>query len=88
MRRLGPKSNELHARVVARIRQLAEAKGISVSQLIDHGGFTRSHVYAILNGDQSPTLIWLVRVAEALEVSPFALFEDQPSTKKSSGKRT
>lgn len=79
---------ELHLRVIANIRRLAEAQGLSVSMLVDRGGLTRSHFYAVLNGHSSPTLKWVESVAEVLEVSPFALVEPVGATRRGATKKS
>lgn len=58
----------LHKRVVVRIRKLSAEKKMPISHLPDHAGVSRSHFWEVIGGRKSPTLQWLQRVAEALEV--------------------
>lgn len=66
--------DELHRRVVRRIRELARERKIPVSHLPDRAAVARSHFFDVLAGRKSPTLAWLGRVAEALEVDAGELF--------------
>lgn len=59
--------DELHRRVVKRIRQLARTKKVPLSHVPDRAGVSRSHFWDVLRGDKSPTLKWLERVATVLE---------------------
>lgn len=60
--------DDLQARVVVRIRELAKAGRIPVSHLPDLAGVSRSHFWEVMGCRKSPTLQWLERVAEALSV--------------------
>lgn len=60
--------DELHERVIEHIRQLAEARGIALSHLPDRAAVARSHFWDVMAGRKSPTLHWLERIAQALEV--------------------
>lgn len=60
--------SEVHQRVVDRIRAIAEERGITVTHLPDRAAVGRSHFWDVMAGRSSPTLAWLVRVAEALDV--------------------
>ena len=62
--------DELHQRVVRRVRELAREKKIPLSHLPDRAAVARSHFWDVLAGKKSPTLKWLVRIAEALDVDP------------------
>lgn len=57
----------LHRRVARRIRALASDRGIVLSHLPDRAGVTRSHFWRVLQGDASPTLVWLQKIATALD---------------------
>jgi len=60
--------DELHRRVVTRIREVAEERGIPLTHLPDRAGVARSHFWDVLAGRKSPTLVWLAKIATALEV--------------------
>lgn len=55
-------------RAVARVRQLAKAKGLSVNRLADFAGVSRGYLSRLLRAEQSPTLDTLEKLAEALGV--------------------
>jgi len=65
--------DELHRRLVRRIRARARAKRIPVTHLPDLAGVSRSHFWNVLRGSSSPTLAWLEKVARALEAEPSEL---------------
>ncbi len=67
--------DELQARVVARIRELAKASRLAVSHLPDHAGVSRSHFWEVMAGRKSPTLQWLDRIAVALSVDAVELLK-------------
>lgn len=62
-----------------RIKELAEARGLNISTLGNKANMTYSQVYAIWNNKrQRPALATLERIAQALEVPIWALFEGAP----------
>jgi DNA-binding phage protein len=54
--------------MIARVRVLAEQRGMPLSILADFAGVSRSHFFDVLAARKSPTLDWLVKVAAALDV--------------------
>lgn len=62
--------DELHQPVIRNIRELAEERQLPVSHLPDRAAVARSHFWEVLAGRTSPTLMWLGKVAAALEVDP------------------
>jgi len=56
--------------VVRRVRELADAHGIPISHLPDRAVVARSHFWNVMAGRKSPTLRWLGKVADALDVDP------------------
>jgi hypothetical protein len=58
----------LQRRVVRRIREIANRRGIPLSLLSDRADVARSHFWSVLGGEKSPTLRWLAKVACALDV--------------------
>ena len=63
-----PEGPEYQALLAANIRRLAEERGISLNKLADFAGVGRRHLFAVLSGENDPTLGWTGRVANALEV--------------------
>lgn len=70
--------DELHQRVVARIREIAKKRGIALTHLPDRAGVGRSHFWDVMGGRSSPTLTWLGRVAAALDVDAGELVAAAP----------
>lgn len=62
-----------HANLAAQIRALAEARGIPLSHVADRAGVGRAHLYGVLAGRSSPSLTWIVKIAEVLGVEPAEL---------------
>ncbi|MGC4120499.1 MAG: helix-turn-helix transcriptional regulator [Myxococcales bacterium] len=60
--------DEVHRRLARRIRELAKARKIPVSHLPDLAAVSRSYFWDVLKGKNSPTLLWLERIAGALGV--------------------
>ncbi len=60
--------DELHRRVVGRIKRVAREKRIAASHLPDRAGVARSHYWEVMAGKRSPTLKWLAKIADALDV--------------------
>ncbi len=75
--------DETHARIARRIRELAAARGIPLTHLADRAGVARSHLWAVLGGEKSPTVSVLVKVTAALDVEVIELFQnDAPRASK------
>jgi transcriptional regulator with XRE-family HTH domain len=66
--------DELHVRVVQRIREVARRKGLSVDALADAAEVSRSYLWKVLAGRFSPTIKTVAKIAGALEVDPLELF--------------
>jgi hypothetical protein len=60
--------DQVHLRVISRIPTLADQAGIPISHIPDRDGVARSHFWNVLKGETSPSLRWLVQVAEIFEV--------------------
>jgi transcriptional regulator with XRE-family HTH domain len=60
--------DEPHRRVAAKIRALARSRKIPLSHVADRAGASRTYLFDVLAGRSSPTLAWLVRIAEVLGV--------------------
>ena len=50
------------------IKQIAKQKRMPVSHVADRAGVSRSHFFAVMSGERSPTLLWVEKVADALEI--------------------
>jgi lambda repressor-like predicted transcriptional regulator len=64
--------------LTANIRHEAAERGLALNSLADFAGVTRSHLFAVLAGDSYPTIEWLAKIAEALEVEPWRLLKPVP----------
>lgn len=62
---------------MANIRRLAEERGISLNRVADFAGISRPSFFRVLNLESALTSDRLSKVAEALEVPPKELLEDQ-----------
>ena len=58
----------LHAAMAAKIRSLADQRGILITHLPDRAGVGAGHFWRVLNGTSSPTVAWLESIAAVLEV--------------------
>lgn len=58
------------------IRKLRETEGHSQDTFAESAGLHRTYIGGIERGERNPTLTTIHRLAEALGVSPAALFED------------
>jgi transcriptional regulator with XRE-family HTH domain len=75
------RADELHRRVVRRIRELADERGIVLSHLPDRAAVSRAHFWNVLAGKKSPTLKWLGRIAKALDVDASELVARKASAR-------
>lgn len=60
-----------------RVRQVRKEKGLSQEALADLAGIERSYMGHIERGDQNITLIKIFQIAEALEMSPSYLIDNE-----------
>lgn len=60
--------DEVHRRLARHIRELAKARRIRITHLPDRAAVSRSYFWDVLKGKNSPTLLWLERIAAALGV--------------------
>ena len=60
--------DELHRRMVRRIKAAAKKRGMLLTHLPDRAAVSRSHFWDVLAGRKSPTLAWVSKIAAALEV--------------------
>jgi len=73
-------SEAIRARLATRIREACQARNIAVSRLPIEAGVSRNHLFAILAGRKAPTVDYLARLAQVLEVDPSALIGPKPIT--------
>ena len=60
--------DELHRRMVQRIREAAQVRNIPLSHLPDRAGVSKAHFFDVMAGRKSPTIQWLSKLAEALDI--------------------
>jgi len=65
--------DEIRARVADRIRELAAHRKMNLTALAEQAGISRSHLYAVLDGERSATTDLLTKLATALRVDPIEL---------------
>ncbi len=61
-------SDEVRWRIARRIRELARAKQVPLTHLADRAGVSRGHLWNVLRGTKQPTIGWLVKIGNALDV--------------------
>ena len=66
----------------ANLQLFREKAGLSQAALADRMGVDRAHISAMERGQQNVTIITLWHVAEALDVKPAALLDDQRKRKR------
>lgn len=57
-----------------KIREVAKAKNIAISQLIRDAGVSKSYLYDLMSGNSVPSLINARKIAEVLNVEIEELF--------------
>lgn len=62
-------------RVGANVRRLRKARGLSQEGLAHEAGVSMRYLAGLERGEENPSLKVLVKLAEALKVSPAALFD-------------
>ena len=72
---------ELRAVLAENIRAAAEAKGFTVTSAADFAAVSRSQMFDVLAGKTSPTVDWICKVANALDVPPHELLMRRASAK-------
>ena len=62
-------------RVGANVRRLRKAKGLSQEALAYEAQMSMRYLAGLERGEENPSLLFLVKLAEGLGVEPGALFE-------------
>jgi transcriptional regulator with XRE-family HTH domain len=75
--------DELHARFVARVRELAKDKGLALEAVADAGDLSHGHLWNVLQGRYRPTLKTMVKIAAGLGVDPHELIRPPEPRRRS-----
>jgi DNA-binding phage protein len=71
-----PSREEVRRTTLAKnIRSLARGRRMPMIGLAQRAHVSRAQLYAVLSASSSPSLDWLCRIAEALEVEPSVLLQ-------------
>lgn len=73
-------SDEIRARLAARIREACEVQGLPVVRLADQAGVSRGYIWAVLRGSKAATIDYVAQLAHALGYDPAVLIGDKPIT--------
>lgn len=70
-------------RVGANVRQLRKAKGLSQEALAHEAGMSMRYLAGLERGEENPSLLFLVKLSEALGVEPARLFDSDWQSRNS-----
>ncbi len=59
-----------------RLRRLREHRGLSIDELANAGNLSSRQLIRVEHGKASPSVLWILDVAAALQVEPSELFRD------------
>lgn len=62
-----------------RIKELREAKNLSINKLANMAGVSQSYLRAIELGNKNPTVAFIILLCEQLDVSLYDFFKDSSS---------
>lgn len=62
-------------RVGANVRRLRKAKGLSQEALAHEAGMSMRYLAGLERGEENPSLLFMVKLADALDVMPGVFFE-------------
>lgn len=69
---------EWEAIVGANIRRLRKARGLTQEQLAHESEIAMRYIAGVERGEENPSLRYLVKIAEALQVEPANLLHREP----------
>lgn len=75
-------ADEIRARLSSRLREAIELRGITIVELAQRAGVGRPHLYSVLTGRTGPSVDYLARLANVLDVDPAALIGTAPITRR------
>ena len=79
---------DLDQRIAERVRGLRAARGLTLEELAERSGVSRSMISLIERGESSPTAVLLERLASGLDVSLASLFDAPGPTPEPLVRRT
>jgi transcriptional regulator with XRE-family HTH domain len=65
--------------VITRIRKIRIEEGISQQELANIANFSQSFLANVESGKKKPSLLTILRIAEALNVNPREFFSESPT---------
>lgn len=65
-----------HDALAANIRRLVAARGLSIVQLSDFSSTSKSHLYDVIARKETASLVWIIKIAVALGVTPADLLRE------------
>jgi len=69
------KTDQLRKALGNKVRTVRESKNLTIRALAVLAGMEHSTIHRIENGDMSPTVITIQKLADALEITPCAFFD-------------
>jgi transcriptional regulator with XRE-family HTH domain len=71
---------DINTRIARRVRELRDARSLSLEALAELSGVSRSNISLIESGRSSPTAVVLDKLTAALGTTLAGLFQDEPAT--------
>ncbi|MEM7151326.1 MAG: helix-turn-helix transcriptional regulator [Myxococcota bacterium] len=75
--------DQIRARVAGRIREIAGRKKVTLTALAEGAGISRSHLYAVLDGERAATTDVLTKLAVALRIDPVEFMRPERKPRRS-----
>lgn len=69
--------NDLRRIVARNLQRLCKQRDLSLTMLADRAVVNTSYLYRVVNMESSPTVDWLCKVAEVLQVEPYELLKNK-----------
>ncbi|MEX1366418.1 MAG: helix-turn-helix transcriptional regulator [Nannocystaceae bacterium] len=73
---------QIRARLSARLREAQELRGVTTQELAKQAGVGRPHLHDVLAGKAGPSVDYVARLADVLDVDPATLLSDKPITRR------